>query len=198
MKTQLLLAALFAATSVSFAQDSKAPEQKMPNPRHKEHDALKALAGDWESALKMEAMPGVPGMDKACESTGTERAEQICNGLWLKTVAHGTWQGEPMEGVWVVGWDPYQKKYVGLWTCSGEESATVLDGSYDEKTRIWTWQGKTPQGEMRSTLAQLHFDLIRFVQHPYEPAESKLFFSKRLGQHVIDRHRSRRSVVRSS
>jgi hypothetical protein len=51
--------------------------------------------------------------------------------------------------------------------------------------------------EMRSTLAQLHFDLIRFVQHPYEPAESKLFFSKRLGQHVIDRHRSRRSVVRT-
>ena len=51
--------------------------------------------------------------------------------------------------------------------------------------------------EMRSTLAQLHFDLIRFVQHPYESAESKLFFSKRLGQHVIDRHRSRRSVIRT-
>ena len=52
--------------------------------------------------------------------------------------------------------------------------------------------------EMRSTLAQLHFNLIRFVQHPYEPAESKLFFSKRLGQHVIDRHRSRRSVIRTN
>ena len=51
--------------------------------------------------------------------------------------------------------------------------------------------------EMRSTLAQLHFDLIRFVQHPFDPGESKLFLSKRLGQHVIDRHRSRRSVVRS-
>ena len=51
--------------------------------------------------------------------------------------------------------------------------------------------------EMRSTLAQLHFNVIRFVQHPYDSGESKVFLSKRLGQHVIDRHRSRRSVVRN-
>ena len=51
--------------------------------------------------------------------------------------------------------------------------------------------------EMRSTLAQLHFDVVRFVQHPFETGESKLFFSKRLGQHVIERHRSRWSVVRT-
>ena len=51
--------------------------------------------------------------------------------------------------------------------------------------------------EMRSTLAQLQFDVVRFVEHPVETAESKVFLSKRLGQHVIDRHRSRRSVVRT-
>jgi hypothetical protein len=49
--------------------------------------------------------------------------------------------------------------------------------------------------EMRSTLAQLEFNVIRFVPHPYESVESKVFLSKRLGQHVIDAHRSRRSVV---
>ena len=49
--------------------------------------------------------------------------------------------------------------------------------------------------EMRSTLAQLEFNVIRFVPHPFERAESKVFLSKRLGQHVIDAHRSRRSVV---
>jgi hypothetical protein len=50
---------------------------------------------------------------------------------------------------------------------------------------------------MRSTLAQLRFDIVRFVQHPVDQGESKLFFSKRLGQHVLDAHRSRRSVVRA-
>jgi hypothetical protein len=51
--------------------------------------------------------------------------------------------------------------------------------------------------EMRSTLAQLQFDVIRFVEHPVATAESKVFLSKRLGQHVIESHRSRRSVVRT-
>jgi hypothetical protein len=50
--------------------------------------------------------------------------------------------------------------------------------------------------EMRSTLAQLQFDIIRFVEHPFDTSESKVFLSKRLGQHVVDAHRSRRSVVR--
>ena len=39
---------------------------------------------------------------------------------------------------------------------------------------------------MRSTLAQLNFDVIRFVPHPVEVGESKVFLSKRLGQHVLD------------
>jgi hypothetical protein len=73
-----------------------------------------------------------------------------------------------------------------------EQEAWALANGFDEivaktKNRFY---------EMRSTLAQLQFDIIRFVQHPVDPAESKVFLSKRLGQHVVDAHRSRRSVVR--
>ena len=50
--------------------------------------------------------------------------------------------------------------------------------------------------EMRAALAQLHYHVVRFVPHTTDNRESKVFLSKRLGQHVIDRHRSRRSVVR--
>lgn len=75
-----------------------------------------------------------------------------------------------------------------------EQEAWALANGFDEivvktKNRFY---------EMRSTLAQLNFDVIRFVQHPVDTGESKVFLSKRLGQHVIDRHRSRRSVVRDS
>ncbi|HEX5474754.1 MAG TPA: hypothetical protein VFX12_08850 [Vicinamibacterales bacterium] len=51
--------------------------------------------------------------------------------------------------------------------------------------------------EMRSTLAQLRFNVIRFVPHPVDDGESKVFLRKRLGQHVLDTHRSRRSVTRA-
>jgi hypothetical protein len=73
-----------------------------------------------------------------------------------------------------------------------EQEVWALENGFDEivvktKNRFY---------EMRSALAQLQFNVIRFVPHPLESGESKVFLSKRLGQHVIDSHRSRRSVVR--
>jgi hypothetical protein len=50
--------------------------------------------------------------------------------------------------------------------------------------------------EMRAALAQLNFNGIRFVRHPGDEAESKVFLRKRLGQHVLDAHRSRRLVTK--
>ena len=74
-----------------------------------------------------------------------------------------------------------------------EQESWAIDNGFDEivaktKNRFY---------EMRSTLAQLNFDVIRFVPHPTDVAESKVFLSKRLGQHVLDAHRSRRTVTRS-
>ena len=75
-----------------------------------------------------------------------------------------------------------------------EQEVWAMENGFDEilvktKNRFY---------EMRSTLAQLQFDIIRFVQHPAQSGESKLFYSKRLGQHVLDAHRSRRSVTRTN
>jgi hypothetical protein len=73
-----------------------------------------------------------------------------------------------------------------------EQEVWAMDNGFDEivvktKNRFY---------EMRSTLAQLQFDVIRFVPHPFDSGESKVFLSKRLGQHVIESHRSRRSLRR--
>ena len=72
-----------------------------------------------------------------------------------------------------------------------EQEVWAIENGFDEiivktKNRFY---------EMRSALAQLQFDVIRFV-HTRENGESKVFLGKRLGQHVIDTHRSRRSIVR--
>jgi hypothetical protein len=47
--------------------------------------------------------------------------------------------------------------------------------------------------EMRSTLANLHFNVVKFAQNPIESLESKVFLSKQLGPHVLDLHRSART-----
>jgi hypothetical protein len=142
MKHQaLLIAALCAATPTLLAQDEKtkkAPaEQKAPEPKQKEHETLRSLVGDWETVMKSEAMPGVPGMEKATESKGTEHAELLCNGLWLKSVVNGTWNGAPFQGIWLAGYDPTKKSYVSYWVSSDVQDCgpCALDGTFDEKTR---------------------------------------------------------------
>jgi hypothetical protein len=50
--------------------------------------------------------------------------------------------------------------------------------------------------EMRAALAQLHYHIVRFVPSPSSDRDSKVFLSKRLGQHVLDSHRSRRFLTR--
>ena len=74
-----------------------------------------------------------------------------------------------------------------------EQEVWALENGFDEIIA----KTKNKFYEMRSTLAQLHFDVIRFVPHPFDTGESKVFLRKRLGQHVLDTHRSRRSVVRT-
>ena len=73
-----------------------------------------------------------------------------------------------------------------------QQEAWAIDNGFDEilvKT-------KNKFYEMRAALAQLHYHIVRFVPSTSESRESKLFLSKRLGQHVLDTHRSRRSLTR--
>ena len=51
--------------------------------------------------------------------------------------------------------------------------------------------------EMRSALAQLQFDVIRFVSHPVDNGESKVYLSKKLDASVLKSHRLTRTVVQA-
>ena len=73
-----------------------------------------------------------------------------------------------------------------------EQEVWAIENGFDEvlvktKNRFY---------EMRAALAQLNFNVIRFVPHPVDEAESKVFLRKRLNQNVLDAHRSRRSLTR--
>lgn len=156
MKTLIAIAATLAAVVPSLSAQDEQPvagaELAIPDPKVAEHAALAAFVGTWETVGKMEAMPGVPGMEKPITSTGIERAELICNGLWLKSTMTGVFGEEVCEGIWLVGYDPHAKGYVGIWTSSMDEPATFFTGEYDAKARTWTFLGETAQGPMRSTL----------------------------------------------
>lgn len=186
-----LFTLLFAATPTLLAQEQQPAAVEMPAPKHKEHDALKTLAGQWEIVMKMEAMPGVEGMEEATESKGTEQADLICNGLWLKSVVNAEFKGAPFQGVWLAGYDPFQKQYVSVWVGSDEKECgpSMMNGSYDEKTKTWTWNGKTPQGEMRSSFT------FKDADHTVETCYMKTPDGKEAQCMEITRTRSRKPAA---
>ncbi|HEX5053914.1 MAG TPA: DUF1579 family protein [Planctomycetota bacterium] len=151
MTTRHLVCAVLAAPFLC-AQDAKA-KPEMPNPKVQSHEALAMLAGDWQCTCKMAAMPGVPGMEAASEWTGTEHAELICNGLWLKSSIDSKSKDQTFRGCWLMGYDPIKSKYVGIWVSSHDEPSSTSEGTFDEATKSWTFRGRSPMGEFRSVYA---------------------------------------------
>jgi hypothetical protein len=141
----LLVAALAAASTFVGAQ-------QMENPKVEQHDALQQLAGDWDWTSRIEAIPGVPGFEKVQQSAGSEHAELICNGLWLKTVKNSTLQGRPFQSISLLGYDKFQNSYDSFGIDSAGPGCSSSGVTYDEKTRTWTFKGNSKHGAMRSTL----------------------------------------------
>jgi hypothetical protein len=74
-----------------------------------------------------------------------------------------------------------------------QQEVWAIDAGFDEvivKT-------KNKFYDMRGTLDHLEFEVAKFERHPTDNRESKVYLTKRLGPHVLDSHRSNRTVVRS-
>jgi hypothetical protein len=159
MRNEILLVAALLAAPTVIAQEKKGAEKKpadagmqMPDPKAPEHDVLKNLAGDWDYTFKSPGMPGVKDMDKPMETTGTEHVDLVCNGLWAKSVINGTMMGQPFQGVWLIGYDRFAKKYISVWVDSTGPESCAYDGTWDAKSRTYTWKGKCSMGDTRMTV----------------------------------------------
>ena len=73
-----------------------------------------------------------------------------------------------------------------------EQEAWALDNGFDEiivKTKNRSY-------DMRGTLDHLEFNVIKF-ERSSDNRDSKVYLSKPLGLEVVDRHRSKRSIVQA-
>ncbi|MGI8673386.1 MAG: hypothetical protein ACR2LU_12370 [Luteitalea sp.] len=75
-----------------------------------------------------------------------------------------------------------------------EQEAWAIAAGFDEVVV----KTKNRYYEMRGTLANLHFNVVKYVPHPIENLEAKVFLSKKLGPHVLDLHRSARTRLEDS
>lgn len=145
----VLFCALPFATSL-LAQEPT--QEAMPSPKTEHHELLLPFVGTWRTETSMAAMPNMPGMEEPSESTGTETAQLVCDGLWLKVTGEGVCGGQACSGVWLLGYDPIAKSYQCIAASSMDMPPCAITGRYDAATKVWHFHGETPMGPFRSEM----------------------------------------------
>lgn len=132
----ILTAALAIGAAALQAQD--APEMPaMPKPQ-KEHEWLKKFVGEWTCEGECSAPDGSKG-----ESQGEETTRMLGD-FWAVTEGNGEGMGMPFSHVFVLGYDPDKKKYVGTWVDSITGKLWIYEGTIDGETLTLSSEGDCP------------------------------------------------------
>jgi|SRR5581483_397259 len=96
------------------------------------HKQLASLAGSWSTATKEWMAPGAP----PTESTGTCEEKMVLDGRFLQQECTGQMMGQPFNGLGMIGYDNFQKKYITTWMSSMGTDIFFMNGtgSPDGKT----------------------------------------------------------------
>lgn len=117
----LLAAGLLVGSTVGLQAKDKPADKKeaeammaqmqkygTPGP---EHQILQGLVGKYTATMRMWMAPGA----KAQEMMGTSDQELMMDGRYLKQKFHGTWGGQPFEGIGITGYDKVRGEYQSIW-----------------------------------------------------------------------------------
>ena len=111
--------------------------QELPKPTEA-HKILATEEGTWDATVK--AYVGGPNAEPSV-SKGVETNEMMPGGMWLVSKFDGEFGGNKFQGRGQFGFDPLKKKYVGTWVDSMSPTLSVLEGTYDAKTKTMSYVG---------------------------------------------------------
>jgi len=138
------VAVLLVVAVHGFSEEEKADDQEMMKKwmayatPGKMHKSMKYFAGKWDAATKYWMKPG----DKAMEAKGTKAvAKMIMGGRYLKTHTKGKMMGQEFTGLSLLGYDNFNKKYVGIWIDSNGTGLFPYEGALDSSGKVRTDTG---------------------------------------------------------
>jgi len=135
----LMMFALVFSTAL-LSEEKKAEDQEMMKKwmeyatPGKYHKGLEYFAGNWNAVTKYWMEPG----GKAMESTGSAVAKMIMGGRYLKTHNKGKMMGMEFTGLSIVGYDNFNKKFVGTWLDSNGTGLFPYEGTLDASGKVRT------------------------------------------------------------
>jgi hypothetical protein len=145
-----ILGLCFVLTSfivhAGMAQETKQTKQEMMEAYMKmmavneNHAFFKNFEGDWDVRTTAWMQPGA-------EPTVTQngaKAELIFGGRFLKVNFKGSMFGQAFEGLQIIGYDNFYKKYMSFWIDSSSTSFYLTKGTRDEAKNVITEIGLWP------------------------------------------------------
>ena len=129
-----LVVAFSTSTRPVWAQD----EQQMPMPTE-QHKIFKKDVGTWDATMKIWPVPDAAAIENKC----SEKNELLGNGMWLITRFQGKIGDVPFAGAGSFGYDPVEKKYVGVWVDTMTPHMTTLKSDYDAAKKTMTGIGES-------------------------------------------------------
>ncbi len=102
------------------------------------HARLKPLVGSWKHEVKWWMAPGAPPEI----ATGTSDYKWILCGRFLLQKVKSDNQEEPFEGMGMIGYDGFKKKYTSMWVDSMSTAIITGLGTCDESGKVFTLIGR--------------------------------------------------------
>lgn len=134
-----------ATLSISVEAQDQAQQDAMqqameaagkPGPQHEQ--LKQHFVGEWNCEITHMWGP------QPETTTGTEKVDAMFGGRFLHSMFNGTMMGQPFQGAGVSGYDNLRQKYFSTWMDSMSTSMMVVEGTYDEATKTYTFTGKMP------------------------------------------------------
>lgn len=129
----------FSGSGYLFAQDDAQKAMMEYMTPGKMHQMLAKNAGEWKTKFKVWMQPGA----EPASAEGTAAAEMLLGGRYLQTKHSGTIMGMPMNGIGIDGFDNCKKVFTSVWIDNLGTGVMLLEGTYDEASKTFTYTGKS-------------------------------------------------------
>jgi len=121
----------------------------------KERNWLKKFVGEWRADVEAFCEPGkLPR-----KTEGTENVRPIGDS-WVVSESKGTFMGKPFAGVFTLGYDPGQRKFVATWISCMDSHLWTYEGKLDKAGKVLTLNAEGPcphTGELMKVRDTLEF-----------------------------------------
>lgn len=138
------------------------------------HDLLAKSVGEWKTEIKSWMDPNMP----PTVTEGKSVCEAMLGGRYFRTIETANFMGMPFEGSSVTGYDNATKKFFSYWIDNMSTGGMVLEGSYDEATKTFTYAGSgmsfTGEYKVREIIQNISDDETMFTMYMEEGGKPEM------------------------